>query len=190
MSLITWTSCYYDDMAIYKKGVFIGKFYPMHNGHLSTLRKLAVACDEAYLIFYHDHKAEKRLASQLGADYAIQYRLEDAKQAVQGIGNVTVNVLTIGPDMTFPKDFLKIKELVKEQIKGTVNVQIFGEEEVSVYSPYKYSDAYLLGPAYEVTDEAGVITPLHATAVRNNYPYYRAHLPTAIRTRLDELLNT
>ena len=101
--------CYDKQMHEFKKGIFIGKFYPMHMGHLSTLRTLAEKSQEAFLIFYNDQRAEQELAAQLGINYDINQRVLDAREIVKDIGNVSVKILTITPDVTFPADFLKIK---------------------------------------------------------------------------------
>lgn len=171
-------------MPEFEKGIFIGKFYPMHMGHLSTLRRLAERSQEAFLIFYNDEQAEERLAAQLGFNYDIEQRVADAKEVVEDMGNVVVKVLTIPSEITFPADFMKIKAMVEEQIQGKADVQIFGAEEESIYLPYKYTDSYLLGPSYDVEDERGNIVPLHATVIRNNYPYYKKYLPTEVQKTL------
>lgn len=176
--------CYDKQMPEFEKGIFIGKFYPMHMGHLSTLRALAEKSKEAFLIFYNDERAEEKLAAQLGINYDINQRVLDAKEIVKDIGNVTVKILTIAPEVVFPADFLKIKAMVEEQINGQADVQIFGAEEESIYLPYKYTDAYLLGPYYDVENELGDTVPLHATAIRNNYTYYKKYLPAEVQKSL------
>jgi hypothetical protein len=172
-------------MAQYEKGIFIGKFYPLHEGHLATLRKLAEASNEAFLIFYNDPRAESKLAFQLGTDYDIHLRIHDAQEIVKDIKNVAIKVLNIPPEITFPKDFLKIKSMIEEQIGGEADVQIFGAEEESIYLPFKYTDSYMLSPPYEVENEEGIIVSLHATAIRNNYPFYKKYLPAQVKRGLD-----
>ena len=174
-------------MQKFKKGIFIGKFYPLHLGHLSTLRTLAVQSQEAFLIFYNDPPAEARLATQFGINYGIESRLRDARAVVRDMGNVTVLSLSIPPGITFPRDFLKVKKMVEEQIGGVADVQIFGEEEAAIYIPYKYADTYLLGAPYEVEDEKGSTAPLHATAIRNNYSFYKKYIPPEVQKALDKV---
>lgn len=176
-------------MPNFKKGIFIGKSYPMHKGHLSTLRILSEKSEEAFLIFYYDQAAEEKLATQLGANYDIEQRVRDAEEAVQDMNNVTVKIVTIPPDISFPADFLKIKALVEAHIGGKADVQIFGAEEEAMYVPYKYTSSYLLGPPYDVTDEFGSTSPLHATAIRKNYLFYKKYLPMQVRNTLDKLVS-
>ncbi len=170
----------------FEKGIFIGKFYPLHIGHLSTLQILAEKSQEAFLIFYHDEQVEERLAAQLGSAYTIQQRVNDAQEIVKEFGNVTVRVLSVPPEITFPRDFLKIKKMIDELIEGEADVQIFGADEETTYLPYKYTGSYLLGPPYEVEDEAGNIVSLHASAIRNNYSYFKKYLPTRVLKTLSK----
>ncbi len=156
----------------------------MHLGHLSTLRTLSKEAEEVFLFFYNDPKGEEKLAAQLGIDYNIEQRVLDAMKVTKDIGNVTVKVLNVPPETTFPADFLKIKKMVGEQIQGDADVQIFGAEEESIYLPYKYTDSYLLGSPYSVKSEEGKIVPLHATAIRNNYAYYKKYLPIEVQKTL------
>ncbi len=159
----------------------------MHMGHISTLRKLAEKTQESFLIFYNDQRAEDRLATQLGIGYDIHQRVRDTQEVVKDMGNVTVKLLTIPPEITFPKDSLRIQAMVEELIGGRADVQIFGAEEESIYVPYKYTDAYLLGSPYEVQNESGDKVALHATAIRNNYSFYKKHLPVRVQRTLDAL---
>ena len=78
--------------------------------------------------------------------------------------------------------------MVEDQISGQADVQIFGAEEESIYLPYKYTDAYLLGPSYDVIGELGNTVPLHATAIRNNYSFYKKYLPSQVQKTLGYLL--
>lgn len=175
-------------MPNFKKGIFIGKFYPMHKGHLSTLRILSEKSEEAFLIFYYDQAAEEKLANQLGASYDIKQRVRDAQETIKDMTNVTVKVVTIPSEISFPADSLKIKALVEAQIGGEADVQIFGAEEEAMYVPYKYTSSYLLGPPYDIADEFGNTSPLHATAIRKNYQFYRQYLSAQVRNTLDNLL--
>lgn len=171
-------------MSEFEKGIFIGKFYPLHLGHIATLQALAKKCQKAFLIFYYDKKAEEKLTSQLRTAYSIDQRVRDAKEAVKEIKNVEVKCVSIPVGITFPADFQKIKKLVEEQIGGIADVQIFGAEEEAIYLPYKYTDKYLLGSPYFIEDEEGRTVPLHATAIRNNYEYYNKYLPASVRITL------
>lgn len=172
-------------MSKFEKGIFIGKFYPLHLGHISTLKILADNCKEVFLIFYNDKEAEEKLSKQLGIRYDINQRANDAKAIVNDFGNVKVKVLTVPSDVTFPRDFLKIKQLVEEQIHGEADVQIFGAEEEAIYLPYKYTESYLLGEPYIVKNEKGDEVPLHATAIRKNYLFYKKYLPTQVQKSLE-----
>lgn len=174
-------------MKRYTRGIFIGKFYPFHLGHLATLEKLAGECEESFLIFYYDPAAEARLAAELGESYDIHQRILDAQRATKDLPGVSVKILEIPSHIIFPRDFLTIKAMVKELIGGEPDVQIFGAEEESIYLPYKYSGAYLLGLPYSVVGEEGSNTSLRATAIRKNYPFYRQWLPEEVQESLDAL---
>lgn len=176
-------------MKTHKRGIFIGKFYPLHLGHVSSIISLADMCDEAYLVFYNDESTEHRLAEQFGHDYTIDLRVADAKEALKNISNIHVVRVDVPQTINFPDDYQVIKSLVEKQIGGAADLQIFGSEERDAYVPFKYASDYILGSMYVVETDAQELVSLHATLVRNNYAYYKDFLPSAVRRTIHDIKN-
>lgn len=176
-------------MKTHKRGIFIGKFYPLHLGHVSSIVSLADMCDEAYLVFYNDENAERRLAEQFGHDYVIDLRIKDAKEVLKNISNVRIVRVDVPQAVSFPDDYQRIKDLVEEQIGGPADLQIFGSEERDIYVPFKYAHDYILGSMYVVETKAKDLVSLHATLVRNDYAHYKDFLPSAVRQAIHDIQN-
>lgn len=174
-------------MKRYKLGIFIGKFYPLHMGHLTTLSALANVCDRAYVIFYDSRQGEERIAQKLGFTYAVDSRVRDARNALSKHKNISVIKVSIPDDLAFPNDFKKIKTIVEDTLGNKADVQIFGGEEKDIYLPYKYTDEYMLGPVYEVKDKENKPVSLHATLIREDYDFYKKYLPDDVRKTLDNI---
>lgn len=169
-------------MKKYKTGIYVGKFYPLQAGHLQTLDIISNECDLVYFVFYYNKEAEEKLKFEL--DYNIDERVEDTKKILEG-RNVEVIKFDLPSDLSFPKNYLKIKELIFKQIGvSSIDLQIFGEDDLDNYKDYIYADNYIVGPNIY---KEGIA--MHATLIRNEYDKYKFLLHPIIRKRLDEKLN-
>lgn len=169
-------------MKKYKTGICVGKYYPLHAGHLQTVDIISKECELVYFVFYYDKEMEEKLKLEL--DYNINERIEDIKKILEG-RNVEIIKFDLPSNLTFPTDYLKIKELLFKQIGvSSIDLQIFGEDDLENYKDYIYADNYIAGPNIY---KEGVA--LHATLIRKEYDKYKYLLHPIIRKRLDEKLS-
>lgn len=171
----------------YKTGIYIGKFFPMHFGHISSVRTLASLCQTAFVFFWCEEKTEQKLMKEFGKEYFIDLRIADAQTIFKNSPNIKFVRLDISNSTTFPADYLKIKAQVEQIVGTTLEVQIFGAEERVIYEPYIYADSAILGSEYDIESETKEIISLHATSIRRNYAAYKKYLPTTIQNTLDSL---
>lgn len=171
----------------YKTGIYIGKFFPMHLGHVSTIDMLSSACENTFVIFYNDKKAEEKLINQAGYNYTIDLRANDAKKIFEHRSNIVIIKLDVPNDIVFPDDYEDIKIMVQNIVGDEIDIQIFGCDEEAVYAPFKYADKYMLGCIYDIENNQSKITPLHSTLIRNDYYYYKKYLPSIVEQSITKL---
>lgn len=170
----------------YNNGIFIGKFYPLHFGHISAVKALCLSCENVYVLFYCNKKDEEKLHKSSGYKYDIEKRVEDCKNIFKE-KNVHVFKLEVDDDRKFPDNRESILKKIKAIVNNSLDLQIFGCEEYEIYAPYRYADEFMVASPYTVEDEKGELVFLHATLIRNEYDYYKSHIPTIIKNRIDAL---
>lgn len=171
----------------YKTGVSIGKFFPMHLGHMSGIHTLEYFCEKVYVIFYHNKSQEERIINEWGVPYTINLRIADAQEVFKDYDNIIIVKVDIPDDLLFPDNYLDIKALVENAIGGTIDLQTFGAEERSIYEPYKYARNVVLGTIHAVETRDNKIVPLHATLIRDDYDFYKNSLSSTTQRTIDSL---
>jgi hypothetical protein len=171
----------------YKTGIYIGKFFPLHLGHISTINMINSVCEKVYVIFYNDKNAEIKLIRQAGYSYDINLRINDAKRIFETNDDIIVTKLDIPADITFPDNYEDIKALVHALVADKIDIQIFGCDEKEIYAPYVYADEFMLGGIYAIEDKDAMIKPLHATLIRTDYDYYKKYLPSIVEQTITKL---
>lgn len=99
-------------MKKFKTGIYIGKFFPFQEGHLVACKKILEYCDKVYVVFYYNEIAEKEILRNF--NYSIDERIEDVRKILSNDYEVVKFVPS--NNLCFPKDFLKIKEELFNQI--------------------------------------------------------------------------
>lgn len=164
-------------MKKFKTGIYIGKFFPFQEGHLVACKKILEYCDKVYVVFYYNEIAEKEILKSF--NYSINERIDDVRKILSNDYEVVKFVPS--NNLCFPKDFLKIKEELFNQIGvRKIDLQIFGSDEENIYKNYIYANEYIVSPNILVNEKI-----IHATMIRNNYLKYKYLLNPIIRKRLD-----
>ncbi|MFI3260625.1 MAG: hypothetical protein R3Y13_02825 [bacterium] len=166
-------------MKKYKTGIFIGKFFPFHNGHLKCLIELNKLCDTVYLILYYDHENELNLLKEF--NYNIDLRYQDIKKITENM-NVKCFLYNNSKGYKFPDDFLLIKSAIFKLINvKEIDLQIIGANEEAIYSKYIYANKYIVLKRNKVHENE-----LSATIIRKDFEKYKMHLPNVILNRFDK----
>lgn len=167
-------------MKQYKTGIFIGKFFPFHNGHLKCLMQLNKLCETVYLVLYYDHKKEQNLLNEM--NYKVDLRIDDIKTVTKYM-NIQVFLYDNHRNYQFPKDYLLIKSEIFDSINvSEIDLQIIGENEESIYSKYIYANNYIISKREKVDENE-----LSATIIRKDFKKYKFYLPATIFNRLNNI---
>jgi cytidyltransferase-like protein len=169
----------------YKTGIYIGKFCPLHFGHLSLINSMLHKCEKVYVIFYNDKNIEYNIKINESFDYPIEERIKDAKEILSYNQNISVMEIVIPENIKFPEDKNLIKEQIKNKIRGNLDVQYIGLEEEQKYKDHIYADKYECAGIYTIEDGKCIIQEtLHASSIRKNINYYKKYLPRIIRDKI------
>lgn len=169
-------------MKKYNTGIYVGKFFPFHKGHMNTLNTISSICNNVYLVFFYNEKMEYELTKEL--NYSIDERISDVKEIIK---NDNIDIVKFSPskDLSFPNDYIKIKKELLEKIGlDYIDIQIFGKDDENIYKDYIYAENYMIGDNIIIDERK-----LHATLIRENYDEYKKFLHPIIRIRIDNKLN-
>ena len=80
----------------YTRGMYGGKFMPMHKGHLHCLKVAAEMCDYVYLILMLNGKQDEQISSEDHRDFlSVESRVKQITRAAMMFPNVTPIVLDL-----------------------------------------------------------------------------------------------
>lgn len=165
-----------DFMKLYNTGIYIGKFFPLHNGHIMAINKISDLCEKVYIVFYYDEKNETQLSNLSNLYYYIDNRINDAKEIFKGT-NIEVVKYEVKQTHVFPRDFIKIKKDLFDIIGvKKIDIQIFGLEEEAIYKNYIYAQSYITSDPYFIEINNKKVS-LHASLMRGNIFQFKQYLP-------------
>ena len=151
------------------KGLVLGKFMPLHKGHLALIHFAAKHCDDLTVLLCH-HAAEPIAGSQ---------RLEWLKAELANEKRISIITLEYNPkQLTDTSDADPVHAKAWAEKVGTMlpKVDVF-------FSSEAYGDAFAahLGAAHKVFDEARNIVPVSASLIRQKPLTYWDYLPPAVQ---------
>lgn len=149
-----------------KRGLVIGKFMPIHNGHIALINFAASKCDE--LIVSMSFTPQDPIDAEL--------RFNWIKEIFKNQRNIKPAI--IADD--FDNDRLAIQERTKIWAKRMQKVYpkidvLFSSED------YGKPFAFNLNAEHILFDQARIATPISATMIRNNPFKYWKHIPIEIK---------
>jgi len=176
------------EMKEYKTGIFAGKFFPLHRGHLNCIDKISSLCDTVYLVFYNNSISETKRMEEGSLNYPIDRRIEDAKKLFEGT-NVKLIDYKVNTELYFPIDFEEVKKDLLNLIgEKEIDLQIFGKEEEEVYKNYVYAKKYITCEHCDAEFD-GEKVPLRATVIRKNLNKLKNYIPDLVYKSIQELNN-
>jgi len=153
------------DNMIYNVGVFPGKFFPPHRGHLNSIIQAATRCDKLYVVVSDNmdiaNEACKKAVLPLMPLNLRALWISLELQDIEHIEVITIDETGIPP---YPEGTKQWSALLKEGVPERFGA-IFGGE-------LEYQDTYMQNfpnVMYEVHDYKRSRYPISATEVRENY---------------------
>ena len=150
---------------MYKIGVFPGKFFIPHRGHLNAIIQSATKTDLLYVVVSDNMDiADKVCEEHKLPKMPLKLRAKWLSIELQNIDNIKVIILDETGIPPYPKGCVLWTKALKEVIPTKFDVIFGGEVE--------YRDTYMKnfpGVSYEVYDYKRTRYPISATDIRNNY---------------------
>lgn len=175
-------------MKKYKTGIFAGKFFPMHQGHLNCIEKMSSLCEIVYFVFYNNEISELNRLKDGVLNYPIDRRIKDAKKIFFNT-NIKVINYEVNTMLYFPTDFEEVKKDLLNLIgEKEIDLQIFGEEEEEVYKNYLYAKEYITCK-HCVIDIDGKKEQLRATLIRDNLTKLKDYVPDIVYRSIQKSKN-
>ncbi len=170
-------------MKEYSTGIFIGKFYPLHFGHISAIQTLREACEKSFVLFFYNPELDASLAEELGYEYPIDQRIKDCKSLYTKT-DIQILKLEVMDSRPFPQNRDSILKEVKVTVPSGFEVQLIGGNESNFLIPHIYAKNFLLSSQYIIETENGTLESLHSSLIRKNFEYYSKYLPSVVLRRL------
>ncbi len=120
-------------------GMFIGKFLPLHRGHLTSILKAHAMCDKLYVVLCVRESLDKKLCQSAGIPHMTEnLRMQWLSQEIQGYDNIKIVSVKESDDIPeYPKGWQMWSDMVKETLPEEINVIFTGEkQDIEYYQKY------------------------------------------------------
>lgn len=149
---------------VYKIGVYSGKFYPPHRGHLYAIMHASTRCEKLYVIVSHHPDLSKELSEKNNIPVMdLKLRAKWLSQELQGFDHIEVLMLDETGIPVYPYGWAQWSQMVRDLVPGKIDVIFGGEPEYKAYN-----DQYFPEAVYEVFDHNRERYPISATKIRSN----------------------
>jgi HTH-type transcriptional regulator, transcriptional repressor of NAD biosynthesis genes len=153
-----------------KKGLVLGKFMPLHQGHLSLINFAVQRCDQLYVLLCHTP----------GEPIAGNIREQWLRKTFENIGNIIVVSFNYDSSV-LPNTSVSSREVSRQWASAISN--LLGPIDI-VFSSEPYGDyiAEYMGAVHHSFDEKRTIVPVSASVIRENPFLYWDYMPAYVRS--------
>ena len=150
---------------MYNVGVFPGKFFPPHRGHLGSIIRSATQVDRLYVVVSDDMNIANEICKKERLpNMPLELRAKWLSIELQNIDHIKVIILDETGIPPYPDGCMPWSKKLFETVPEKFDVIFGGEEE--------YRDTYMKSMpdvAYEVFDRKRNRYPISATKIRTDY---------------------
>lgn len=164
-----------------KTGLIVGKFYPLHQGHLNMILSAKLAVDQLHVFVCSDTIRDQQLylESAFTKTPSSQNRVNWAKELLAGISGIIVHEFNEDGIPAYPNGWQAWSDRLKETLKS-LNIHpttIFSSElqDQALYEEYFQTNVSLVDPPRDKF-------PVSATKIRHHPFQYWTYIPTIIRS--------
>ncbi|MDN6580857.1 MAG: multifunctional transcriptional regulator/nicotinamide-nucleotide adenylyltransferase/ribosylnicotinamide kinase NadR [Tetragenococcus koreensis] len=175
-------------------GVVVGKFYPLHKGHVDLIQKASSFVDHLFVVVSHSDKRDDKLFmdSKMKRPLTPKTKLKIVQKTFQMQRDIITPVLVDESNIPeYPNGWPEWSDLVKKAIfdhrSSNFNLEGLKTENTFFFSSEPQdAQGYLdnFGFSTVIVDEARENVDISATRVRNDPASYWDYLPRASREEL------
>ena len=148
------------------RGVILGKFAPLTQGHVSCIIRAASRVDQLCVVLCWDEKFQQTLTDDLRGRLSLKNRHRWLLETLEKYPSIRVCVVDESDIQAYPQGAKAFTKLVRKELRD-----LYGEDKVThVFSSEPEYDAYFdehfPEAIHEVIDANRTLTPISATQVR------------------------
>lgn len=175
-----------------KYGVVVGKFYPLHRGHVDLIQKASTQVDRLFVVVSHSDSRDQKLFedSKMKKGLTAKDKLKIVQKTFQLQKEIITPVLVDESAVpAYPHGWLPWSKLVVDAVESHRNVPVDLDWNSNVYffsSEPQDAEGYLqyFGAKTILIDPDRAEVNISATMVRNDPAKYWDYLPRASREAL------
>lgn len=153
-------------------GMFVGKFLPLHIGHINAIKKASKMCDKLFVVVGGDEIRCKKLCDEAKIPFIdLKTKTEWVKNELKDLKNVEVISFNEEGIPTMPNGWKEWSEKLKSLLCEKVDI-IFGSER----DYCKDYEKYFSESKYVLQDEFRKEVNISATKIRENPQKYFDYL--------------
>lgn len=174
-------------MSTQKIGLIVGKFYPLHQGHINMILSAKLTVDELHVFVCSETKRDWQLYLESAFTKAPTStdRVQWAKELLQGIEGIIVHGFNEDGIPAYPNGWQAWSDRLKETLiaKSIKLTMIFSSElqDKDFYQKYFETAVTLVDPPRDAF-------PVSATKIRNTPFQYWTYIPTIIRSFFTKII--
>ena len=162
---------------MYKIGVFVGKFTPIHRGHINAIIQSATKCEMLYVVVSDHPTLTERLCKQDNLKLMdLKLRTKWVSTELQGFDHIKVIMLNEEGILEYPYGWTQWAEKLKEAVPERFDVIFGGETEYVEQHNINFPNV-----EYELYDCDRMKYPISATMIRENPLKYWDYILGSVR---------
>lgn len=166
-----------------KTGLVIGKFAPLHNGHVNMINKAATMVDHLYVFLSHDDKwLNEKVSTELQHKLTLKNRLRWLKSVFHDLDHITVDFIDETDLPSYPNGW---EEFINAIQNKAVKSGYWINNPTYVFSSEQEYDQgfkkFLPKTKHIIVDKDRRVVPISATNIRENVFKNWSHIPSVVR---------
>jgi len=167
-----------------KTGLFVGKFLPLHLGHLNAIKKASLNCDKLFVVVGDDPIKNKKLCDEAHLPFIdLKTKTEWVKLETKDLKNVIVLPFDESGIKSSPFGWEDWSKKLKEILKEKIDI-IFGSEED--YAPYY--KIYFPESEYVLQDKSRKEVNISSTKIRSDIKKYFDYIAPSAKPFFEKYL--
>lgn len=157
-------------------GIYVGKFAPLHNGHINAINQAATMVDKLYVVLSYSSKWLSKQPASLQKKLTLQNRTRWLKRVFGDIDHIEVVAIDESNIPEYPHGWESWSALVKQAVPNPIT-HIFGGEP-SYGNGYK---TYFPTSKYVIINSSRSEVDISATRIRQDVFKHWDNLPSIVR---------
>lgn len=159
------------------KGVFFGKFAPLHTGHVQAIIEASTRVDELHVVLCWDEKFQEQQSPRMQRILTRSNRMKWLFSTFQHISNIHITFVDETPVLAYPHGFTAFADLLRNVLPLDITDFFSSERDYSDFVSQEFPQC-----KHTCIDVDRVLRPVSATFIRtHSTEEIWQYLPKAVR---------